>query len=488
MTNKSTYKNVAWDADFYNSLTDDECIVCLTERQIYLIGAIIGVIRWTTRWIGNITGMDLDAIQSDLEYRISERMTCTSVSDILNKITSLEQQINITQQQIDAANGGEPLPTPDTSYDTAFDTPEKLSDATWATDGCDDTDKNEWWGGITELVRYINQTNVDALQNISQAGNAASQAQRLISGIPVVGQLPIDEVVGWASFLADELLDEYEATVDEELLEQTQCDLFCLAVSNGCSLSMRDVLDYFGDKIAGNGSFAGILDDLANAAQFALIGSFSGDDYFYYMCFLQLLAATITNGFFGFRPIDYYSIRVETGMNNPDSDWELLCLSCPTYYRVLTHDFRYDGAGDWTIALGDLTGDGVTAEPTSGTNRASEILRTVDPDWQFIGMRSYYDRDPNSGNLTWNLRVTEGTNTGGIQPTTSNCDELGQFCSCTDDFGTPDWRDGFVQLRHVLQVGGVTTGTEAHIQRVRLWFTVDNAPDAAHITSQSPYC
>lgn len=489
MSDKSNFKALQWYSDFYNSRSDDECVICLTERQVYLIGIIIDSLGWSTRWIGDISGLDLERIAADLEYRISERMSCQNLTTILNRIVSLEQQINITQQQIEAANGGEPLPTVNTTYDDAFDTPEEQATATWSTDGCDNTDKNEWWGGISALVNYINNVNIDALQYMAQAANIPEQLERLIAGIPLLGQLPVDELLGWAGFLVTELLEEYEATVDEELLEQTVCDLFCIAVANGCTLSMRDVLDYFADKVS-SGGFLGVVEDLANVMQFALIGTFSGDQYFYYMCFFQLLAATITQGFFGFRPIEYYSIRIEAGMNDPSSDWELFCLECPTYYRVESHDFRTEGLGEWTIdTWGELTDRGVEVTNQNGTTRVAQIERTVQSSWRFLGAKSYFFREGTSaGSLAWNFRVTPDTNTGGIQPTTSDCSELGQECSCTDDFGTPNWRDGFVQLRHFVSTIGNALVDDGGIQRVRIWYEIGYAPENAHLTTESPYC
>lgn len=487
---KIVHKNVGWDADYYNSLSEDDCIICLTERQVYLIGIVVGVIQWVTRWTGNVTGMDLDEIASELEYRIAERMTCQNLTQVLNRVIALEQQINITQKQIDAANGGDPLPTPETTYDDVINTPDKVAETTWSRETCDIPDKDAIFNGMRELVGYINQTNIDALQNIAQAGNAADQAQRLISGVPVLGQLPIDEIVDYAAFIANELLDEYEATVDEALLEQVTCDLFCLATSNNCSISMRDVLDYFANKVGGD--FFDLIGDLANVVQFALTGTFSGDQYFYFMSFFQLLAASVTEGFFGFRPISYYSIRVETGMNNPDNDWELLCVECPTYYRIETHDFRSDGLGEWTLGdFGVLTAQGIEGENQSGSATAAEYKRLIDPSWRIVGSRVWYDRQATptpGGNVVFRYRPTPDSPTGAIQATTHDCSTIDQECACTNEFTSPFYLTGMQQYDNFVSMSSSDPNRKLYVQRVSYLYELGYAPDGSRITTLDNWC
>lgn len=48
MTNKT--KLIQWDTEFYNSLSDDDCLVCLSEKQKYVLGQILEPIKWSTRW------------------------------------------------------------------------------------------------------------------------------------------------------------------------------------------------------------------------------------------------------------------------------------------------------------------------------------------------------------------------------------------------------------------------------------------------------
>jgi hypothetical protein len=66
MSDKSNFKALQWYSDFYNSRSDEECVICLTERQVYLIGIIIDSLGWSTRWIGDISGLDLERIAADL--------------------------------------------------------------------------------------------------------------------------------------------------------------------------------------------------------------------------------------------------------------------------------------------------------------------------------------------------------------------------------------------------------------------------------------
>lgn len=341
-------KLTRWDADYYKSLTDDECIVCLTEREVYLLNEAIRAIRWSgTRWIGNIIGLDFDEIASNLQYRLDERMTCQNISDLLQKITQLETKIDYIFNET-VINEGDTIITPETSpYDLY--TPEELDEQfSIATDGCDTPDKDALFAGIREFVDYVHKSNIDALENIGQASGVAEQAGRLISAMPLFGLLPFDEVADYTAFLMTELLDEYEATVDEALLESVTCDLFCRAVASNCTFNFSDAVNYFGSKLGT--TLFDLYDDLASVVQFALTGTFSGDDYFYFMCTFQFIAVAVADHFFNVHGIDKYMIEVAAGMNSPDNDWTLLCDACPTFYWYLSLDFANGQQGTSLLA------------------------------------------------------------------------------------------------------------------------------------------
>jgi hypothetical protein len=342
-------KLVRWNADFYNELTDDDCIVCLTERQIYLIHEMLMPLRWSrTRWTGDTTGLDFDLIASNLQHALDERMTCEKLTQLLEQVQILTD-IVINGDTIPAIN------VSTTTIDDVMDEAARIAAVLAETENCDAADKDALYGACKVLVAYINQENADFLQQVSQQGGAPENLARLISAIPGVGLLPIDELVEWSAFIAQELEEEYEATVDAELLETFVCDLFCLAVDNDCSLNLNILLNHVFSKLPSG--LDGATTVLLDLAQFALLGTMSGDDYFWYMTFIQLWVASTGQVWFGQHGIERLQVATLSGLDQPDDDWALLC-DCPEpvepFEPLITHNVPCSVAGQ---SAGTIVGE-----------------------------------------------------------------------------------------------------------------------------------
>ena len=355
-------KLVRWDADYYKDLTDDDCIICVTEREVYIIGQIIEMIKWSrTRWIGDILGLDFDLIASNLEYKLAERMTCQNVTTLLQKITELEQKIDYVFNET-AINEGDTdiIYNPETTVIDDVHTPEELADFGVQADVCDTSGKDAVYGAVNQLVRYIVQRNVDFLEQVNQAGNTPDQIARVVSAVPGIGILPIDEIFDWVSFISEELEDEYNATVDEALIQQVVCDLFCIAVASGCTLDFNDVYNYFASKVSA--TFSNAATTFLNLVQFGINGTFTGDDYFFYMSYFQLATVGLGQFYLGTNSLNDYAYQARAGMNSPDNDWSIFCIDCPDLYRLKIWDFTASPNGAY-IADGFVLADG---EHTTG--------------------------------------------------------------------------------------------------------------------------
>jgi len=329
----ATYKNrtnfaklVRWDADWYKSLTDEDCIVCLTERQIYLIHEMLEPIVWVnTRWVGDVSGLDFDLIKSDLQFALDERMTCEKLNQLVKQIESLTAQVTLIQNQV--FEDGNTINVSTTVLDDIFDSAAQAAQDIFASDDCADTDKDATYGACNALIRNINQNNVDFLESVAQAGNATDQSKRILSGIPLVGLLPLDEIADYATFIIDELLEEYSATVTEELLQTVICDLFCIAVNNDCTFDFADLLNYFSGKVSP--TLTNAATTFLSLVQFAIVGTFAGDEYFYYLCYFQLWLAYANSEYFGNVGIQTLAMAAQAGFNSPDNDWTIFCTDCP---------------------------------------------------------------------------------------------------------------------------------------------------------------
>jgi len=319
-------KLTRFDADFYNSLSDDDCIVCLTEKQIYILGQTLEQITWVrTRWTGDTSALDVDEISSQIQYRLAERMTCETLTTILQSIESITAQLDAIQQQVFEQDNTIDVKT--TTLEDIFPPLEQSSEILAQPDTCDTEGKDAIYGACKAIVEFIHQNNLDFLESISQAGNFTDQAKRILSGIPLVGILPSDEVADYMTFIIDELLEEYNATVTEELLQTVICDLFCIAVDSDCSLDFAELLNYFSAKV--DPSLSSAVTTFLNLVQFAIVGTFAGDDYFYYLCYFQLWLAYADSEFFGNVGIQSLAMTAAAGYNSPDSDWSIFCTDCP---------------------------------------------------------------------------------------------------------------------------------------------------------------
>jgi hypothetical protein len=497
MTKTNFDKLVRWDADYYNALTDDDCIVCLTEREIYLVGQIIDMLKWkNTRWIGNIVGLDFDLISDNLEYKLSERMTCQNITKLLDKIETLSDKVDYVFNQT-AIDNGDTIPNEDTpAWDVT--TPEEFAeDFSIATDGCDAPDKDAIYAGVYQLVRYVNQVNVDALQQLSQVGNLASQIDKLISAA-TGGLTPFDEVAGYVEFLVTELLDEYEATVDEALLDEVTCALFCIAVDSNCTINLSDVINYYGSKL---GSTAlDLTSSLLNVMQFAATGTFSGDEYFYFMTTFQFITVALTDHFFNVSSMQNYKTQILAGMNSPDNDWTLLCVECPPLYRLKTYNFEYGKLG-WEINTSGVSSThGVWAgNRWQGTlNQFNEkviqvSLDTHETGWRLRGIKFYLTREnglldgSRDVSSAW-LRPTINSSTGQIQIQNGNFLPNGDIEQCDKRTSSPFYSTGGTQI-YVQQTVANNGGTgQVYLTKIDVLYELNYAPDESVITEDDDIC
>jgi len=480
-------KLVRWDADYYKELTDDDCIVCLTEREVYIIGQIIDMIRWSrTRWIGDLLGLDFDLIAGNLEYKLAERMTCQNITKLLEKITQLESKIDYVFNETVVNEGDTVFNAYETVMDDVF-TPEQMTtgDMVVEAETCDEAGKSQIYGSVVQLVRYIVQNNTDFLEQLGQNfGNIAEQIQTVTGAFPPTDFLAADDLAKYVNFLVDELKEEYEAIVDEELIQQTICDLFCIAVANDCVLTMYDTFHYFASKLSP--SFSNVATTLGDLVQFALIGTFSTDMYFYFLCYFQLLSAAMSNVVTG-DSLAVYEQQIAAGFNSPDGDWEIFCIDCPTLYRkkIWYFDFSSDGAAitggfdltrgvyvageGWGLTAAGAPGDGLM---TVGLNLNSDYaIRAV--------ALKFANKASGDGGLTDNfLRTTAGSNTGGT--------------AIPFSWGTTGWTyyfaftpiDGFVEfaIRYADQLAD-----DVYLSHIGMIFDVNDAPDDAIITEDSVF-
>jgi len=348
--------------------------------------------------------------------------------------------------------GSDPVITDDTQLNIALPSADATAFST-DIDVCDDDGKSALYGACVYIVNYINQSNIDFLEQLTQAtGNLAQQANILLEAFPPTDILAVDSVAKYIGFLIDELLDEYNATVTQELLQATMCDLFCIAASNDCTLTLYDICNYFGGKV--DPSFANFATTFANLVEFASIGTFSGDMYFHYMCYFNLVSVALGQGI-GLGSAEDFQLQLLAGQNNPDGDWELLCDECPTFHRLWTWNFS-GGMGEFAFTtagagadcsaatvLGTLVGGRIKGVQC-GSQNAIGLVMPFNPAWRVRSVNLHGERLNGISNGTYDytlfkMRPTVNSNTSSFNHIQGGFMPNGVFDRCAVQNTTPPY-------------------------------------------------
>lgn len=229
-----------------------------------------------------------------------------------------------------------------------------------------DCDLDEIWGNAVALWNAINQTTIDMLEVIAQATNISELASDIISAIPILGQLPVDEIIGLIAQMGDWLLENYNAALTITLEQQIQCDLFCL-MKDGCGITFKQLIDYF------TGYF--LLD--INAYQLIqMIGWLTGvvpagEAFVKALAVFQLFVVGIAEQFFGIPTTSFYATQAQLG--EPDDDWMTLCDECPDEWSH-TFDLTSTSGHPFTILEGTQQTDYVQSILNTGLNLQSQQI------------------------------------------------------------------------------------------------------------------
>lgn len=359
-TNKD--KLVNWDADFYNSLSDDTCNVCLTEKQRYLIGQIIDQLNWHTRWYGDIDGMDLSAISGDLEYKVSGMADCTDCGSIVDCIENNQA----TQDALTAFNDENGTFNPDyisienTENNTIMDTrfpPDKRDDPIKPPPS--DCDLDEIWSGIYFMVEKLDTRGRDWLEEIVAKVDKWERAAEFLGTVPVVGELA-ENVIGAFIDVVPDLLELYNSFSTEEHLQDIACSLFELVCADCRYPTYDETMNYY----AGFGIDG--IEDWANIGLKVMVDYLTGSStlaalvVYHTVITFQLYILYLGSTFFGLRGKKWLAIWLDNGEEFANDEWEVLCDGCANAVWCYEWDFLTSN-GDFVLhsAFGSAAGQWV---------------------------------------------------------------------------------------------------------------------------------
>lgn len=222
--------------------------------------------------------------------------------------------------------------------------------------GCDN---DIIFGMCVQLVEFADRLIKDLFENLSASQLSSENVGFLIKLIPVVETLPLDEAFELAGKLVEDMETAYLSASTELLKDQIACDLFCIAIENGCVLTLENVRDYYQEQ-------AGVVFDYSDVFSFLvdfINGTFIGNAVFYGMniLFFQIFV-------FGGRFLEYfykdYLRTIQSMFNDPNPDWATICDDCPSFIEI-EYDFTVDDGG-WNVEPRDGSGWNASYNTTNG--------------------------------------------------------------------------------------------------------------------------
>ena len=209
-------------------------------------------------------------------------------------------------------------------------------------------------GRVIAIVERMDVINADALEIIEVGTNDEEKIAAILEGIPLLGELPIGDIIDFTQDLLEDFGENYNAAVTTEWKDAVAEDLYCLAKGKpDCALTYQDIFDYFQNRA---GSGLNILSTLTDVVNFIRTGDFNTDDLIASgMYALQAGMILVGRDFFG---MNLPRIGAITRDALPSSKWEDWEECGPTTYQHCW-DFEVDGNGGFNLTLGTSTSAGI---------------------------------------------------------------------------------------------------------------------------------
>jgi len=231
---------------------------------------------------------------------------CTLILDCINTDADI-------QQAIANYSIGSNVP-PDAPLDTGISGTDVLEDANIVT-----CNNDNLFGATTGLVDLMNDIIEDLIEVLSNNSSLIGRVGDAIEGIPLIGELPLDDILQLVENFVDDLEQLYQANYTVAVRDQYRCDLFCIAQGD-CTITFEQIYDYFegefGSTVPTNDVTEFVAWFATNSPANALI-----------VPAWHLFIAGIMR--FGGMVLDIDSGRLITMVsalyNDPDGDWLTLC-------------------------------------------------------------------------------------------------------------------------------------------------------------------
>lgn len=136
-----------------------------------------------------------------------------------------------------------------------------------------DCDESNVFGRVKAMVDRMSKANTDLFEKIEAGTNDEEKLAALLESIPILGELPIGDVLDFSQDILEDFAEFYDAQVDEDLLQLWYCGLYCKAMRNeDCSLTYGDIFDFFQTRVTSGLTLGSGVFEVVN---FIVTGDFS---------------------------------------------------------------------------------------------------------------------------------------------------------------------------------------------------------------------
>lgn len=373
--------------------------IVLTDEEQYLVLAVT-LTQYTKLLSAALNGANRHWPQEYIEViypliKAGKIVLCEAVAECFESSETFQQAL---QNYLDVNGYGSGTGTPGTP--SAYNTNDLMIDGSLIT-GCDN---DALFGAITQLVDLMNDTITDLLEFIVAESVGVKNTSIAIDAIPLLSELPFDELLDFVNQLAYTMKVYYAAEYTATLRDDIRCDLFCLTI-NTCQLDFQTWADYFLQQMGESVDQVGWVD----AVGWFVNGTFTSSAIVYAMH--AILAQTLAYGA-KFLDLDmaWLSRALTSALNDPDSDWQTICTECPGEYPTLV-------IGDELTSCDLSSEDGGTLTDLSDGYWRLEATPISNQDWWGVFQEE-------NGNK---FMLQEVVRTQGLQPYRRYCDGNGNI-------------------------------------------------------------
>ena len=213
----------------------------------------------------------------------------------------------------------------------------------------------------TAIIDQIHLNNQDFLEILEVALNPTERARNVISAIPGIGLLPLDEAIEFINQLASEIQENYDAQWTSAVRDDLRCALFCAAKdAPDCIITFDMLTAIFEDRL---NYYLDPINTAAAIVQYFVSATWAGTTVVDIMSLIQVAFWREASNWLG---VDIRTLQIVARLviDNPDPDWEILCTECAVPPTEDCYDFTASeqGFSPWLHPFSGLAAATYTAQ------------------------------------------------------------------------------------------------------------------------------